>query len=94
MKYPIIVTHVHIMPIGNPIGKLRALVRITLNEAFQLTQLRLYEGQNGLFVGYPIDPAQKGEEYRQMFYPLTRELRDEIDRIVIAEYLKVKEAMQ
>ena len=87
------ITHVSVFPVKEPQGKLRAFVRMVLNEQFQLTQMRLYEGDAGLFVGYPIDPAQKGEEYRQMFYPLTRELREEVDKLVIAEYLKMMEKL-
>lgn len=92
MKNTIEVTQVFVAPIREPQGKLRALVRLILNEQFQLTQLRLYEGAEGLFVGYPIDQSIRGEEYRQIFYPLTRELREKIDKIVIAEYHRILEA--
>jgi len=85
------ITHVSVFPVKEPQGKLRAFVRMVLNEQFQLTQMRLYEGDAGLFVGYPIDPSVKGDDYRQMFYPLTRELREEVDKLVIAEYLKMME---
>ena len=86
---PIEVTSIVVVPIKEPQGKLRAMVRLALNEQFQLTQLRLYEGSNGLFVGYPIDTSHKGDNYRQIFYPLTRELRDDIDAKVIAKYFEV-----
>ena len=85
------ITHVSVFPVKEPQGKLRAFVRMVLNEQFQLTQMRLYQGDNGMFVGYPIDPSVKGDDYRQMFYPLTRELREEVDKLVIAEYLKMME---
>jgi len=91
MTNTINITHISVWPVKEPQGKLRAFVRLVINEQFQLTQMRLYEGQAGLFIGYPIDPSHKGEDYRQMFYPLTRELREEIDRLAVAEYLKVME---
>ena len=87
------ITHVSVFPVKEPQGKLRAFVRMVLNEQFQLTQMRLYQGDNGMFVGYPIDPSVKGDDYRQMFYPLTRELREEVDKLVIAEYLKMMEKL-
>ena len=87
------ITDIVVVPIKEPVGKLRAMVRFSINRQFHLTQMRLYEGAAGLFVGFPIDPALKGEEYRQMFYPLTRELREEIDAKVIAKYLEVKEQL-
>lgn len=80
------ITNIQVYPVREPKGKLRAQVRVLLNDQLQLTGLRLYDGTNGLFVSYPSDPTNKGEEYRQLFYPVTRELRDSIEKRVIEEY--------
>ena len=69
-------------------GKLRAFIRLVLEDQIQLTSLRLYKGAKGLFVSYPNDPNHKGEDYKQLFYPLTKELRIEIENAVLAEYEK------
>jgi stage V sporulation protein G len=83
------VTQVQIFPIPGAEGKLRAFARILLNDAIQLTSLRIYEGSKGLFVSYPNDPMHNGEDYRQLFYPVTRELRDEIENKILDQYAKV-----
>jgi stage V sporulation protein G len=68
-------------------SKLKALVRVVLDDALQLTKLRIYEGSNGLFVSYPSDTTEE-QDYRQIFYPISKELRDHIEEVVVAEYNK------
>lgn len=80
------ITNIQVYPVKEPNGKLRAYARVLLDDQLQLTGLRLYDGVGGLFVSYPNDPNHKGEDYRQLYYPVTRELRDLIEQAVIAEY--------
>jgi len=82
------VTSCQIFPFLQSEGKLKAMARIVLNDQIQLTSLRVYEGVKGLFVSYPNDPAHKGDDYRQLFYPVTKELRDRIEDTILAEYNK------
>ena len=82
----IVVTSVQIYLLKEPMGKTRALARIVLNDAFQLTGLRIVDGSNGLFVSYPNDPSYKGDDYRSLFYPLTGELREQVEEAVLAKY--------
>lgn len=82
------VTQVQVFPINQPENKLKALARVVLNEQIMLTSLRVYHGSKGLFVSYPNDPTHQGEDYGQLFYPVTRELRDEIENTILAEYRK------
>lgn len=76
--------------IGNE-GKLRGQARIILDDKLQLTGLRIYEGSHGLFVSYPNDPYSKGEDYRQLFYPVTKQLRDHIESVILAKYKETLE---
>jgi DNA-binding cell septation regulator SpoVG len=80
------ITKVSVFPVDPSQGKFKALARIVLNDALQLIDLRVYEGYHGLFVAYPIELSQKGEEFRQVYYPLKRELREYIEEVVLAEY--------
>lgn len=80
------ITNIQVYPVREPKGKLRAYARVLLNDQLQLTAMRLYDGENSLFLSYPSDPTHKGEDYRQLFYPVTRELRDLIEQRVIEEY--------
>lgn len=85
------VTNVQVFPFRNDgfDGKIKGLANIVLNEQLILRSLRIMDGVNGMFVGYPCDPFFKGEEYRSMFSPVTRELREEIENAILEEYAKV-----
>ena len=49
---------------------------------------RLYR-ENGLFVGYPLDPFYKGDDFRSIVFPITRELREHIENCVLEKYQAV-----
>ena len=88
------ITQVQVFPIPEPNGKLRAFARILLNDQLLLTSLRIYEGTKGLFVSYPNDPMHKGEDYRQLYYPVTKELRDHIEQVVLEEWDQVTKQLK
>lgn len=80
------VTNVSVFLFNGNEGKLRGVVRVVLSDEIQLTGLRIYEGSNGIFVSYPNDPYYKGEEYRQLFYPVSKALRDHIQDEILKSY--------
>jgi len=80
------VTACQVYPLREAVGKTRALARVVLGDQLQLTGLRIVDGANGLFVSYPNDPSYKGDDYRSLFYPVTKELRDHIETVVINEF--------
>ena len=80
------ISNVQVYLVKEPKGKLRALARIVLEDQLQLTGLRVYDGAKGLFVIYPNDPSYKGEDYRQIFHPVTGDLRAAIEKAILDEY--------
>lgn len=48
--------------------------------------LRIMEGENGMYVGYPIDPFFKGEELRSVVNPITSDQRAAIEKAVLEKY--------
>ncbi|MGL1901944.1 MAG: SpoVG family protein [Fibrobacterales bacterium] len=85
------ITHISIYPVSRSEGRLRALARVVLNDVLQLTNLRVYDGSNGLFVSYPVEFTQKGEEFRQIFYPVKKDFREYVECEVLNEYSNVLE---
>lgn len=83
------VTSVQVFPLEKIEGKLHAYARVSLNDELILTGLRILKGVNGLFVAYPTDPECKGEDYRQLFYPVTRNLRDAIETACLEKYQQI-----
>lgn len=83
---PLMVTHQEVFLLSSPVGKTQALARVVLNHQLQLTGLRVVAGVHGMFVAYPNDPSYKGDDYRSIYYPITKELREHIEQVVIALY--------
>ena len=84
----LVVTHVQVYPFKESptLGHIKALARVVLNDQLQLTGLRVMDGTNGFFVSYPNDPFYKGEDYRSIYFPITRECREHIENCVLEKY--------
>ena len=74
------ITQVQIFPFNRTdLGRnFKGLATITIEDQFVIKGLRIVDGVNGLFVGYPCDPFFKGEEngekqFRNLCFPITRE---------------------
>lgn len=82
------VTNVQVFPFkeGATMGHMKGMATIVLNDQFQIRGLRIMEGENGLFVGYPNDPFYRGEDYRSICMPVTRQLREHIETCVLEKY--------
>lgn len=82
------VTQVQVFPFkeGPSMGHMLGLATIVLNDQFQVRGLRIMDGENGLYVGYPNDPFYKGEDFRSVCCPMTRQLREHIENCVLEKY--------
>lgn len=66
-------------------GRMKALVSITLEEAFVIHDLRVIEGNSGLFVAMPSKRTPDGE-FRDIAHPINGEMRQEIQQAVMKVY--------
>jgi stage V sporulation protein G len=82
------VTNVQVFPFkeGPSMGNLLGVATIVLNDQFQVRGLRIMNGENGLYVSYPNDPFYKGEDFRSVCLPITRQLREHIETCVLEKY--------
>ena len=82
------VTQVKVYPFkeGPSMGHMVGMASVILNDQFQIRGLRIMEGENGLFVGYPNDPFYKGEDIHSVCFPMTRQLREHIETCVLEKY--------
>lgn len=81
------VTNVQVFPLNDsPLVNVKAIVTIVLNDQFIVRGLRVMNGCNGLFVSYPVDPFYKGEDFRTVCSPITRQLREHIENCVLEKY--------
>lgn len=86
--YDMVVTAVQVFPFadGVTLGHIKGVAQVVLNDALVIRGLRIMDGENGLFVGYPVDPFYKGEEFRTVVNPTTRKLREHIENVVLEKY--------
>ncbi len=82
------VTSVQVYPFkeGPSLGHIKGIATIVLNDQIQIRGLRVMEGEYGLFVGYPMDPFFKGEDFRSLLVPITRQLKEHIENCVLEKY--------
>ena len=82
------VTDVKVFPFneGATMGHMKALAQVVLNDQLLIRGLRVMEGEYGLFVSYPNDPFYRGDEFRSLLAPMTRQLREHIENCVLEKY--------
>ncbi len=66
-------------------GKMKAIVSITLDNEFVIHDIKVIEGEKGIFIAMPSRKASDGE-YRDIAHPINSETRDRIQSIVLAKY--------
>ena len=71
-------------------GKLKAVVSITRDEEFVVHDIKVIEGEKGLFIAMPSKKAVDGE-YRDIAHPINSETREKIQSIILENYEKVLE---
>ena len=68
-------------------SKMKAIVSITLDDEFVVHDIKVIEGEKGLFIAMPSKKANDGE-YRDIAHPINSETRDKIQRIILVSYEK------
>lgn len=69
---------------NKPDGNIKAFASISLNDDFIVRGLRVVEGEKGLFVAMPSQKV--GSDYRDVCFPKSTELREEINSTVLEAY--------
>lgn len=71
-------------------GKMKAIVSITLDDEFVVHDIKVIEGEKGLFIAMPSKKGTDGE-YRDIAHPINSATRDGIQRIILESYEKALE---
>ena len=66
-------------------GKMRAVVSITIDEEFVVHDIKVIEGDKGLFIAMPSRRAADGE-YRDIAHPINSQTRENIQRMILDKY--------
>ena len=69
-------------------GKMKAVVSITIDEEFVVHDIKVIEGEKGLFIAMPSRKAIDGE-YRDIAHPINSDTRERIQSIILEKYEEV-----
>ncbi|MCM1496052.1 MAG: septation regulator SpoVG [Bacteroides sp.] len=68
-------------------GKMKAVVSITIDDEFVVHDIKVIEGEKGLFIAMPSRKAVDGE-YRDIAHPINSSTRDRIQNLILDAYEK------
>ena len=74
-------------------GKMKAVVSITFDNAFVVHDIKIIEGEKGLFIAMPSRKAADGE-YRDIAHPINSETRDIVQNAVLQKYEELLEEVE
>ena len=66
-------------------GKMKAVVSITIDEEFVVLDIKIIEGEKGLFIAMPSRKAADGE-YRDIAHPINSGTRERIQKLILEKY--------
>jgi stage V sporulation protein G len=71
-------------------GRMRAIASITIDSEFVVHDIRVIDGNNGMFVAMPSKRTPDGE-FRDIAHPISPLSREKIEAAVLAEYHRAGE---
>ena len=66
-------------------GKMKAVVSITIDDEFVVHDIKVIEGEKGLFIAMPSRRSGDGE-YRDIAHPINSEMRDKLQKEILEKY--------
>lgn len=66
-------------------SKMKAVVSITIENEFVVHDIKVIEGEKGLFIAMPSKKAADGE-YRDIAHPISSETREMLQKLILERY--------
>ena len=70
-------------------NRLKAIASVTIDDCFVIHELRIIEGDNGLFIAMPSRKLPEGE-FKDIAHPINAETREQLEKAIIDEYNKAE----
>jgi stage V sporulation protein G len=74
-------------------GKMRAVVSITIDNEFVIHDIKVIEGDKGLFIAMPSRKSADGE-YRDIAHPINSDTRTKIQELILQKYSETEDDTQ
>ena len=72
-------------------GKMKAVVSITIDDAFVVHDIKVIEGDKGLFIAMPSRKAADGE-YKDIAHPINSDTRTALQELILMKYQETMES--
>ncbi|MGI6002271.1 MAG: septation regulator SpoVG [Lachnospiraceae bacterium] len=83
------ITDVRVRKINNK-GKLKAVVSVTIDDEFVVHDIKVIDGDKGLFIAMPSRRTADGE-YRDIAHPINSETRERLQGIILEKYQQAED---
>ena len=71
-------------------GKMKAVVSVTLDNEFVIHDIKVIEGDKGMFIAMPSRRSADGE-FRDIAHPINTATRDHLQAVVLEAYEKAED---
>lgn len=72
-------------------GKMNAVVSVTIDDEFVVHDIKVIEGDKGLFIAMPSRRSSDGE-YRDVAHPINTSTRERLQAVILEAYEKAEES--
>ena len=72
-------------------GKMKAVVSVTIDDEFVVHDIKVIEGDKGLFIAMPSSRSSDGE-YRDVAHPINTSTRERLQAVILEAYEKAEES--
>ena len=72
-------------------GKMKAVVSLTIDDEFVVHDIKVIEGDKGLFIAMPSRRSSDGE-YRDVAHPINTSTRERLQAVILEAYEKAEES--
>ena len=79
------ITDIEIRKVDNADDNVKAFVKIVIDNALIVKNLRIIDGSKGLFVAMPSRRNKNGE-HKDVVHPINQEVRDMMEEVIIKAY--------
>lgn len=74
-------------------GKMKAVVSVTIDDEFVVHDIKVIEGDKGLFIAMPSRRSSDGE-YRDVAHPINTSTRERLQAVILEAYEKAEESLE
>ena len=83
------ITDVRVRKIASE-GKMKAIVSVTFDNEFVVHEIKVIEGQDGLFIAMPR--KERNGRFMDIAHPINQETRDKIEKAILEAYAKEEDS--